>query len=211
MLAADVREKLISVLERARTGGVLGPVAVEDHIEHGEAFAEVVDRRFAGRFLDLGSGGGIPGLVLLSAWPDASGALVESQRRRCVMLETSARELGIEGRAVVACGRAEELARRPDLRQAHDLVVARAFGMPATTAECAAGFLRPGGRLVVSEPPGPADRKRWPAEGLAELGLVGPEIVRRRGGSFAVMRQAEGTGDRWPRRPGIPGKRPLWG
>jgi 16S rRNA (guanine527-N7)-methyltransferase len=202
---------LISVLEHAQSGGLLGPVAVEHHIEHGEALAEVVGGRFTGGFLDLGSGAGIPGLVLLSVWPEASGVLVESQRRRCAVLERAVRELGIEGRTGVACGRAEELAHQSDLREAQDLVVARAFGAPATTAECAVGFLRAGGMLVVSEPPGPADERRWPVEGLAKLGLEGPEIVRRRGGTFAVMWRSTATSQRWPRRTGIPGKRPLWG
>ena len=209
MLARAAREHLIGVLEEARAAGSLGPVPVEEHVTHSDAFAEAVGRDFAGRFLDLGSGGGVPGLVLLMAWARASATLVESRGRRCRMLERAVRELGMEARTTVACGRAEDLARRPDLRSVHDLVVARGFGSPAMTAECAAGFLRVGGRLVVSEPPDP-DPARWPADGLAELGLGRQERVRQGGRTFVVLRQEEAAGGRWPRRAGVPSKRPLW-
>ncbi len=210
MLAREARRQLTLMLERARGQGLLGGVPVEDHLRHGEAFAEAVGGAFSGRMLDLGSGAGVPGLVLLLLWPEATSTLVDSQRRRCVFLETAARDLGVEDRTVVACGRAEELARRSDLRGGHDLVVARAFGHPATTAECGVGFLRPGGRLVVSEPPGEPERGRWPSEGLAELGLRGPELAGGPGARFAILTLTGTAGERWPRRVGVPGKRPLW-
>jgi 16S rRNA (guanine527-N7)-methyltransferase len=210
VLAREARRQLRQTLERARERGALGPVPVEDHLEHGEAFADAVGGDFAGRLLDLGSGAGVPGLILLLLWPEASGTLLESRRRRCALLETAARDLGVDDRAVVACGRAEELARRPELRGGHDLVVARAFGRPATTAECAVGFLQAGGRLVVSEPPGESDPGRWPAEGLAELGLVGPDRTDQPDASFAVLTLEEPPAARWPRGVGVPRKRPLW-
>jgi 16S rRNA (guanine527-N7)-methyltransferase len=119
-------------------------------------------------------------------------------------------ELGLSDRASVACGRAEELARQPDFRGAFDLVVARGFGPPAATAECAVGFLGAGGRLAVSEPPGEADPKRWPAAGLAELGLLGPELRREEEAGIALFTAPEPAGERWPRRVGVPGRRPLW-
>ena len=106
-------------------------------------------------------------------------------------------------------GRAEELARRADLRGRFDLVVARGFGPPAVTAECGAGFLVVGGRLVVSEPPG-GRPDRWPAEGLAPLGLEPGRRSRRAGASYQVLRQATACPDRYPRRVGIPAKRPLF-
>jgi 16S rRNA (guanine527-N7)-methyltransferase len=104
--------------------------------------------------------------------------------------------------------RAEEAARRPDLRETFDAVVARSFGPPAVTAECAVGFLRPAGGLVVSEPPGD-EEDRWPAEGLEELGFGALSRVAAPGGSFVVLEKSR-SDDRWPRRVGIPAKRPLW-
>ena len=189
---------------------MLGPGPVEAHLDHAEAMAAAADGDFRGRFLDLGAGAGVPGLILLAVWPSASGVLLDARRRRCSFLESAVGALGLSDRASVACGRAEELARGQDLRGAFDLVVARGFGTPATTAESAVGFLGAGGRLVVSEPPGEADPERWPTPGLGELGLLGPEFRRAEGAGIAVLRAGGPPGERWPRRPGIPGRRPLW-
>lgn len=210
MLAPEARRRLKALLEDGRERGMLGPGPVEAHLEHSESLAAAVGRDFAGRFLDLGSGGGIPGLVLLAAWPHANGTLLDARRRRCWFLDAAVQEGGMEERASVACGRAEELARRPGLRAAYDLVVARGFGAPAATAECGVGFLRRGGRLVVSEPPGETDPGRWPAAGLGELGLTGPEVREGGGGRFAILTAAATVADRWPRRAGVPARRPLW-
>ncbi len=110
----------------------------------------------------------------------------------------------------VVSERAELAGRRPELRGRLDAVVARGFGPPAVTAECASPFLRVGGVLVVSEPPdAAATLSRWPGAGCAALGL---ELVRVLDApfSFAVLRQVEPCADRYPRRVGIPEKRPLF-
>ena len=211
MLAPQLRRRLTGQLEEARRRGMLGPGSVEAHLDHAEAMAAAVNGDFRGRFLDLGSGAGVPGVILLAVWPAATGVLLDARQRRCSFLETAVSELGLSDRASVACGRAEELARRQDLRGAFDLVVARAFGGPATTAECAVGFLRAGARLMVSEPPGEADPKRWPEAGLGELGLLGPELRRAEGAGIALFTAGGPPGERWPRRVGVPGRRPLWG
>jgi 16S rRNA (guanine527-N7)-methyltransferase len=210
MLAPQLRRRLTVQLEDARRQGMLGPGPVEAHLDHAEAMAAAVGGEFRGRFLDLGSGAGVPGVILLASWPAATGVLLDARRRRCSFLEAAVSGLGLSNRASVACGRAEELARREDFREAFDLVVARGFGAPATTAECAVGFLGAGGRLVVSEPPGEPDQKRWPAAGLAELGLLGPELRRAAGAGVALFTAEGHPGDRWPRRVGVPGQRPLW-
>jgi 16S rRNA (guanine527-N7)-methyltransferase len=210
MLAPDLRRRLTVQLEDARKRGILGPGPVEMHLDHAEAMAAALSGDFRGRFLDLGSGAGVPGLILLALWPAATGVLLDARQRRCSFLEAAVEGLGLSDRVAVACGRAEELARQRDFRGAFDLVVARGFGPPATTAECAVGFLGAGGRLMVSEPPGEADPKRWPAAGLAELGLLGPELRREGEAGIALFTAPEPAGGRWPRRVGAPGRRPLW-
>jgi 16S rRNA (guanine527-N7)-methyltransferase len=210
MLAPEVRRQLTALLEDARRRGIVGPGPVEAHLDHAEALAAAVDPDFDGRFLDLGSGAGVPGLILLASWPTAAGVLLDARRRRCSFLESAVRALDLADRASVACGRAEELARDREFRGAFELVVARGFGASATTAECAAGFLVEGGRLAVSEPPGESDPTRWPKEGLDELGLLGPEVRGSEGGRVAVLTSAAPPGERWPRGVGVPGRRPLW-
>jgi 16S rRNA (guanine527-N7)-methyltransferase len=207
----DQGSLLVEILQDARTRGFLGPEPVERHIDHSRDLADAVGP-FRGTFLDLGSGGGVPGLVLALSWPEANGVLLESQQRRCEFLEAAIERLDVGDRLRVRGGRAEDLARDPELRAKVDLVVARAFGRPAVTAECAVGFLVAGGRLVVTEPPeGAVDLlERWPEHRLRELGL-GPASPLRSGGAGVVVLAALGEPpERWPRGVGRPTKSPLW-
>jgi 16S rRNA (guanine527-N7)-methyltransferase len=150
----------------------------------------------------------VPGLVLATALPGWRWDLVEAGARRAAFLERAVHDLHLEDRVRVRHLRAEELGRTAAERGTADAVTARSFGPPAVTAECAAPLLRPGGVLVVSEPPGGAD-VRWPAAGLRALGLA---VAARRPGppALVVLGQQAPCPTRYPRRPGIPAKRPLW-
>jgi 16S rRNA (guanine527-N7)-methyltransferase len=236
---ADVSPVLIDLLTTARARGFLGPAPVERHIRHAKGFVLVAGQP-PDRFLDLGAGGGIPGLFLLLAWPEASGVLLDSSQRRTEFLRDSTTTLGLEQRAVVLRARAEEAGRDPDWRGRFPLVVARGFGRPAVTAECGSPFLAEGGRLIVSDPPTacggdaelptatdappPAPRPvaesgpteggvapdRWPRAGLAILGLVAEDHRELAEGTFRVLAQREPFPERFPRRTGVPRKRPLF-
>jgi len=160
--------------------------------------------------VDLGSGGGVPGLVLaVGHWPAARITLLDSSQRRCTYLELCVADLDLGDRVDVLWARAEETGRDPARRGVADAVVARSFGPPAATAECAAPLLRPGGALVVSEPPGGAG-DRWDAAGLRELGLERETTEVVEGATFTRLRQVEACPDAYPRRPGLPARRPLF-
>lgn len=200
---------LSEVLETARERGFLGPGPVADQLRHAERLAALLDPP-SGPWLDLGSGGGLPGLVLLLAWPTTRGTLLDAGTRRTAFLQEALDRLGLTDRATVVTARAEEAARAPAHRGQYALVAARSFGAPAVTAECAVAFLQEGGVLAVSEPPESDPATRWPPDGLAQLGLSTPEIRRGDGASVAILTHTGATADRWPRRTGIPTKRPLW-
>lgn len=200
---------LREVLEQAREQGFLGPGPVDGHIEHAAGFVQAAGAQRPERVVDLGSGGGVPGLVVALAWPDATVCLLDSSERRAMFLAGAASALGIESRVIVANARAEDAGRDPAWRGQADLVVARSFGPPAVTAECAAPLLCVGGRLVVSEPP-PDDADRWPAEGLAVLGMRPAGRFEQAFSRFQVVRQDEPCPERFPRRVGVPAKRPLF-
>jgi 16S rRNA (guanine527-N7)-methyltransferase len=212
---------LTGVLQEAQQLGFLGPRAVADQIAHARAFAEVLETARVGpaAFLDLGSGGGLPGLVLADRWPDHRATLVDSSQRRTSFLRRSVAALGWSHRVVVVEGRAEQIAHDPAFRARFRLVVARSFATPSVTAEIGGAFVADPGCLAVSEPnTGDADEsgssklplRRWPAEELAELGL-GPAILRQGAGArVAIISRQTPTADRWPRGVGIPTKRPLW-
>jgi 16S rRNA (guanine527-N7)-methyltransferase len=206
---ADLESRLLPVLEDARRLGLVGPGPLLPHLDHALGFGSGVAGLVDGACLDLGSGAGLPGLPLAVAWPDSRWVLVDAGERRVAFLGAAVAALGLEDRVSVVEGRAEELARRVDLRGRFDLVVARGFGPPAVTAECGAGFLVVGGRLVVSEPPG-GRAERWPVSGLALVGLERAEAFEAGGTSYQVLRQATPCPDRYPRRVGIPTKRPLF-
>lgn len=214
-------EVLIEVLARAQELGFIGPGPLEEQVEHGRAFAAAVDQgwgKAAGpnaplhprRVVDLGSGGGLPALVIARSWRGVMFTLVEAQHRRARFLEEAVGRLALGAFVQVALERAEVVGRDREHRGAYDVATARAFGPPAVVAECAAPVLAIGGFLVVSEPPGLAECVRWPNEGLALLGMGPAEMLAAQGRRFAIVPQLRACPERYPRRVGIPAKRPLF-
>lgn len=216
------------VLYRSRELGFLGPGPIDDQIDRSLALVPVVLRsaapgngagsRIEGRVwgtvraarlraMDLGSGGGVPGLVLAMVLPAWEWTLLDGSAKRARALEEFVAALALGNRVGVIARRAEEAARGAQ-RGSYDLLVARGFAAPAPTAECAAPFLRLGGAAVVTEPPGGAP-DRWPLSGLSELGLVASESVTEPVAA-QVLRQVVECPERYPRRTGVPAKRPLW-
>jgi 16S rRNA (guanine527-N7)-methyltransferase len=225
---------LQDILVAARDAGFLGPGPIERHLRHARGFVALARLEAAGespRILDLGSGGGLPGLVVAGAWPEATMVLLEANERRAQFLERAVVACDLQERVSVVHQRAEICGRDPLYRATFDGVVVRSFGSPAVVAECAAPFLRVGGWLIVSEPPGEdgaaalgadpapgqADQRprtaeetgRWPADKLAPLGLKSVESVRTEFG-YQILRQSVLCPDRFPRRNGVPSKRPLF-
>jgi hypothetical protein len=210
----SVVQMVSPILERSAGSGFLGGMAIPEQIDHALGFCWAAEDRLErspSSALDLGTGGGIPGLVLAAAWPDLELILLDANERRTHFLTEEIETWGISDRVKVVRGRAEEVGRLPELRGSLELVTARSFGSPAVTAECSAPFLARGGIVVVSEPPGPPESSRWPVEALGQLGLA-PGSTYRYGGRFGYQLLEKGaeTPDRFPRRTGIPAKRPLF-
>lgn len=164
-----------------------------------------------GRVADLGSGAGIPALVLAAARSDLSVVAVESVRRKARFIEDTAARMGLANLSVVAC-RAEEWEAG---RSACDTVTARALAPLAVICEYAAPLLVPGGRLVCWKGAvGPEEE----ADGRAaarHLGLSAPEVVRvtpfpgSRHRTLWLWSKIAETPPGFPRRPGMAAKRPL--
>jgi 16S rRNA (guanine527-N7)-methyltransferase len=200
---------LLEVLQHSQELGFLGPGPVEPHVQRARDAFDLLPPAPA-RILDLGSGGGLPGLPLAVARTDTTWLLLDGSVTRCRFLTEAVGELGLASRVEVLAQRAEEAGRIETLRRSFDVVVARSFGPPAATAECAAAFLVSGGRLIVAEPPGgEASAERWPADGLAQLGMtVGPTVTYPT--AYQVLEQTSPCPDHYPRRTGVPVKRPLF-
>lgn len=206
--AEELPADLFDVLAESRERGLLGPGPIPGHVEHALGFEPSLGPGF--RVVDLGSGGGVPGLVLAVARPDLSLTLLDAAARRCEVLRAAVDELDLSDRVAVLHARAEDAARDPSLRQAVDAVVARSFGPPAVVAECARGLLRSGGLLVVSEPPEATTGDRWPVEGLRSLGYGRARPLQSSIAGFVVIRADGPCSDAIPRRAGMPERRPRF-
>ena len=197
-------------LEESRARGFLGPQPIEPQIAHAEGFGlcwEDIKSSPPTSFLDLGSGGGLPGLVLLDRW-SCRAVFLDSMIKRAKFLEEVLLWPGAPAGEVITA-RAEEAARWPECDEVFDLVTARSFGPPAVTAECAVRFLKVGGVLVVSEPPNDEETGRWNVGGLDQLGLR--DLGRtRHGTAYEVLVKEVPTKAEYPRSSGTPKKHPLF-
>jgi len=173
---------------------VSGEEARRVHVEESLAALPVV-QRFEGPIVDVGSGGGAPGIPLAQALPDREVTLLEATRRKCDFLERWARELP---NARVVCGRAEE---QPV--DSWGVAVAKALAPPPVAAEWCLPLVEPGGAAVLYVgPTAQADRVALVAEQLAaQLEESPPGLL--------VLRKLGPTPPGFPRRPGVARKRPL--
>ena len=152
-----------------------------------------------GPVVDVGSGGGSPGLPLAAARPDLRFDLLEATRKKCVFLERWPAEFE---NASVVCARAEDFARGSG-RDAYGTAVARALAPPPVAAEWCLPLVRPGGRAILFV--GPSLDQVAVARAAKE---VAGELEDAPAG-FVLLRKTGPTPERFPRRPGVARKRPL--
>jgi len=149
--------------------------------------------------------------VLMFCWPHTRVVLMDASERRTTFLSETVSTWPDLSNVEVIRARAEELGRLGGMREQFQAVTSRSFGIPSAVAECGSSFLEPEGRMVVSEPPDSLADERWPAEGLLPLNLVRLSSARvsdRFG--YQVLGKTGVLDDRYPRRVGIPVKRPLF-
>src|SRR5260221_9829077 len=166
------------------------------------------------RVIDVGSGGGLPGLPLRLARPDLSLTLLEANQRKAAFLVQAAATLGLSGVEVVA-RRAEEAGQDPRHREAYDFALARALApMPVLVGPCLP-FVVVAGRLLAIKTDAAVE-----AEAAAgAISRLGGELVEigaaasaaRSLGQVVVVEKIRPTPPGFPRRPGLPGRRPLAG
>ena len=162
------RLRLVEVFAQAQQRGWLGPQSLDACIDHSLAFACAASA-VPGIAVDLGSGGGVPALVLAAVWPQCHWTLVESSLPRAAFLELHRARLGWANRVTVRHASAQSLSEDGQHRGRADLVTARSFGPPEVLIAAAAPLLRPGGELIVSAAPRPAP---WPSQLLASHSLA---------------------------------------
>lgn len=166
------------------------------------------------RVMDVGSGAGLPGLALKLAFPEIELTLVESVAKKTAFLTHTMEKLGLDG-VSVHTGRAESLAREPDLRDSFDLVVVRALAKLPLLLELCLPFCKSGARLVALKHGGDWSEQESATNALKELGgqieRVSTVLVEGLTDDRIVIsvEKTKSTPANYPRAVGIPGKRPL--
>jgi 16S rRNA (guanine527-N7)-methyltransferase len=164
------------------------------HVEESLGAVDAV-RAFAGAIVDVGSGGGAPGLPIASALPERSVTLLEANGRKCQFLRDVARDFP---NVTVVQGRAEE-----QERESFGVAVAKALAPPSVAVEWCLPLVTVGGAVVLFVGPS------------ADLELLGRVASQLGGGStdardgIVVLPKVAPTPERFPRRVGIARKRPL--
>jgi 16S rRNA (guanine527-N7)-methyltransferase len=184
------------------------------HVAESEALAPYLPLRDGARWLDLGTGGGLPGLVLAWVAPTVSWTLLDSTTKKTRAVTRFVASLNLDNVAVVNA-RAEDAAHEQGHRGRYDGVVSRAVAPLPVLAEYARGFLRPGGVLAAVKGP------HWQAElddiaralptlRLAFVSTAGVTSAARP--TVVVILRAEGPPPPgFPRRAGLPRRQPLGG
>jgi 16S rRNA (guanine527-N7)-methyltransferase len=179
-----------------------------------EDFTRAICQRSGIRAIDVGAGAGFPGLPLKIVCPGLRLTLLEATGKKVGFLEHIVSRLGLVGVEVIK-GRAEELGRDAAHRERYDLALARAVAELPVLVEYALPFCRLGG-LFVAQKGTEGDAEAKVAEGaIATLGgalrrivhLELPHLAEPR--SLVVIEKIVPTPEKYPRRPGIPSKRPL--
>jgi 16S rRNA (guanine527-N7)-methyltransferase len=181
-------EALLETLRLAQRLGFFGAGSIAAAVEHAGHFVAAIDEQ-ARTVVDLGSGGGLPGLVIAEALPRLQVTLVERRQTRADFLQRAVSRLQLGGRVEVQPVDVRRLVDDPARAGRFDVVTARGFAQPAVVVEIAAALLCPGGQLIASDPPSKAGAGRWaalPPErfGLELIGSDGVVSVLRRSRSL---------------------------
>lgn len=163
------------VLATAQRLGTLGSRPIPEVIAHARQFVSALPSQ-AQLVIDIGTGAGVPGLVIADDRPDLSLVLVDRREARMDELARGVAAAGMTDRVRVLTADVEKLGREPEHREKYDVVVCRGFGSPEVTAPLARPLLKNGGTLIVSEPPSP-DPSRWPNDLLEKVGFGPPEYL----------------------------------
>jgi 16S rRNA (guanine527-N7)-methyltransferase len=186
-----------------------GLTAAESSIDARRALLDdslqVADLVQDGPVVDVGSGGGSPGIPIAAARPELRVDLLEARRRKCAFLETAAAEFP---NAEVVCARAEDYGRAAG-REAYGTAVAQALAQPPVALEWCLPLVRAGGQVILL-----AGEVDLDAVALAAAAVGGgtPRVIPAPGSArraFVLVPKIARTPDGFPRRTGIARKRPL--
>jgi len=207
LLAANRRVNLTRVTAPAEVARL--------HLLDSLAALPLIDGAAEGEAIDIGSGGGLPGLPLALARPDVRWTLVDSVGKKAAILGEFVDAIGLRN-VTVRSDRAEALGQRRDHRERYAVATARACAALPVLAELALPLLVQGGLLIAWKGPltQADDEVRRARVAIGQLGggrlsVMDPRIPALGGHRLVTVPKERATDARFPRRPGEPGRRPL--
>jgi len=160
----------------------------------------------ARRLIDVGSGGGMPGIPLKIARPDLTVTLLEPDHRKAAFLTRAAASLGLD---VDVVAERAETAGRGRLREAFDVATCRALATMPVLAELCLPLVRVGGRLLALKTELEEAAQAIAAVGGGEPAVIHAPSAARDRGVIVVVPKLTPTPAIFPRRPGVPARRPI--
>jgi 16S rRNA (guanine527-N7)-methyltransferase len=159
--------------------------------------------------IDVGTGGGLPGIPLALAVPELRMTLLEATGRKCEFLQQCVADLGLTDRCPVVNLRAEVAGHRPELRERFDLCVSRAVARLPILLEYCIAFPKPGGHIVLIKGEQAQAEIDESKKALHSLHAQVVESVRTPTGTIVAVEKLRGAPKMYPRGDGEPKRRPL--
>lgn len=187
---------------------------MKKHFTDSISLIRAYDLKQKTKLIDVGTGAGFPGLVLKIVFPDLEITLLDSLNKRIQFLNAVIEKLKLSGVETIH-GRAEDSAKRGELREAFDLVVSRAVSNLSTLSEYCIPFVKVGGYFIPYKSEKISEETEDAKNAIRLLGgkmvrqidfyLPDSDIYR----NFVVIEKISSTPNKYPRKAGMPSKEPL--
>ncbi|MFN8454446.1 MAG: 16S rRNA (guanine(527)-N(7))-methyltransferase RsmG [Anaerolineae bacterium] len=209
-------QELLAWNERVNLTGITEPaeIVTKHFLDSLSVYPALQDLPPTVSLIDVGSGAGFPGIPLKIALPQLRVTLLEATGKKTAFLQHLIQSLNLTGASVVTA-RAEEAGQQPQQRERYEVAIARAVAGLPVLAEYMLPLVKVGGRVIVQKGQDPADEVKQAASALRILGgkvaqvlpVTVPGLDAQR--HLIVIQKIKATPKAYPRRPGVPAKKPL--